>query len=93
MIEFAKLGRRRQFLCAYVLLLFFSGLWQNPIFSLIIAAVYLLGLAGLVTVFDARKRASRNEQYMYGFLGCLLMVICVVWLEILYRVMPYMSAY
>ena len=93
MISLGKLGRRRQFLCAYVLLLFFSGLWQNPIFSLIIAAVYLLGLAGLVTVFDARKRASRNEQYMYAFFGCLLMFICVVWLEILYQVMPYMSAY
>lgn len=93
MISLGKLGRRRQFLCAYVLLLFFSGLWQNPIFSLIIAAVYLLGLAGLVTVFDTRKRASRNEQYMYAFFGCLLMVISVVWLEILYQVMPYMSAY
>lgn len=93
MISLGKLGRRRQFLLAYVLLLFFSGLWQNPIFSLIIAAVYLLGLAGLVTVFDARKRASRNEQYMYAFFGCLLMFISVVWLEILYQVMPYMSAY
>lgn len=93
MISLGKLGRRRQFLCAYVVLLFFSGLWQNPFFSLIIAAVYLLGLAGLVTVFDARKRASRNEQYMYAFFGCLLMFISVVWLEILYQVMPYMSAY
>lgn len=93
MIEFAKLGRRKQFLCAYVCLLFFSGLWQNPLFACIIAGIYLLGLAGLVTVLDARKRASRNEQYMYAFFGCLLMFISVVWLEILYQVMPYMSAY
>lgn len=93
MIEFSKLGRRRQFLCAYVFLLFFSGLWQNPIFSLIIAGVYLLGLVGLVMVYDARKKASRNDQYLYGFLGCLLMFISVVWLEILVRVMPFISAY
>lgn len=91
MISLGKLGRRRQFLCAYVFLLFFSGLWQNPLFACVVAGVYLLGLAGLVTVFDARKRASRNEQYMYAFFGCLLMFISVVWLEILVRIMPYIS--
>jgi hypothetical protein len=91
MISLGKLGRRRQFLLAYVFLLFFSGLWQNPLFACIIAGIYLLGLAGLVTVFDARKRASRNEQYMYAFFGCLLMFISVVWLEILLRIMPYIS--
>jgi hypothetical protein len=93
MIEFAKLGRRKQFLLAYVLLLFFSGIWQNPLFACIISAVYLLGLAGLVTVYDARKKASRSNQYMYSFLGCLLIFISVVWLEILVIIMPFMSAY
>lgn len=91
MIEFAKLGRRRQFLLAYVLLLFFSGIWQNPLFACIVAGVYLLGLVGFVTVIDARKKVS--ERWLYGFLGCLLMVICVVWIEILYKFMPYISAY
>lgn len=93
MIEFSKLGRRRQFLCAYVLLLFFSGIWQNPLFACVVAGVYLVGLVGFVTVYDARKRVGRGERFMYGFLGCLLLFICVVWLEILYQIMPYMSAY
>ncbi len=93
MIELSKLGRRKQYLCAYVLLLFFSGIWQNPLFACIISAVYLLGLVGLVTAVDARKRASRKEQYLYGFLGVLLLFICVVWLQILYMVMPFLSAY
>jgi hypothetical protein len=87
------LSRDKLFLLAYPILLFFSGIFQNPLFACIIAALYELGLVGLVTIYDARFKAERSNQFLYGFLGVLLLFISLAWLEILVQIMPFMDAY
>lgn len=82
-------GRGKLFLLAYVVLLFFGGIWQNPFFALIVAAIYDIGLVGLVMLYDARLRPDFNSQVLYGFLGGLLLFICWCWLEILVEIMPF----
>jgi signal transduction histidine kinase len=92
LIKYSGLSRRKLFLLAYPVLLLFSGIWQNPLFACIISAVYLLGLYGLVLLFDCRLKPDKTNRILYGFLGVMLLFICWVWLEILVKVMPFVSA-
>ena len=81
MIKLEGLSRRKQFLLAYVVLLFFSGIFHNPLYALVVGFVYWVGLVGLVTLIDARLRVE--NKFLYGFLGVSLLFISWVWLEIL----------
>ena len=86
-----RLSRKQLLVCAYPILLFFSGIWQNPIFAMVIAGVYEVGLVGLFLVNEARYKTERLYQYAYVVLGGLLMFTMLMWLETLYKLMPYVS--
>lgn len=82
--RFYGLKRWKQIVLAYPFLLFFSGVLRNPFFACVVALLYLMGLAGLVLVLDSVKREDRASQFLYGGLGGLLVLVCLIWLEILY---------
>lgn len=86
------LSRRRLLLLAYPVLLLFSGIWQNPLFACIIAGIYELGLAGLYLVNESRYKVETVYQRAYVVLGGLLVLVCLLWLEMLYIIMPFVSA-
>ena len=79
-----RLTRWKQLILAYPLLLVFSGVLSSPLFACLVAGVYELGLCGFVLLFDSRFRVERVNQFLYGGLGALLVVVCWLWLEILY---------
>lgn len=70
-------------LLSFPIALFFSGIFKDPMFALLIGAIYLVGFLGLVTLYESRKKETTQLKYMYLILGWLLVVICYIWLEIL----------
>lgn len=70
-------------LLAFPIALFFSGIFKDPIFALLIGAIYIVGFLGLVTLYESRKKETTMLKYCYLILGWLVVVISYIWLEII----------
>ena len=86
--RWASLSYFRKAIFGYPILLLFSGVLSDPMFAMLIGGVYWLGFLGLVLVYGCRSYKG-ELAWMYMGLGIVLLVLCVIWLEILYFFLPH----
>lgn len=85
--RWVRLGYVRKAIFGYPVLLLFSGVLVDPVFALVVASVYFLGFLGLVFLISS-WRYEGEMRWMYLGLGVVLLVLCIIWLEILYFFVP-----
>lgn len=74
-------------IAAYLFLFLLSGFMQDPLSAMLIAAIYEIGLVGLCLFY---KSAFLNSalRWLYLALGCLLILLAWIWLQVLSGIIP-----
>lgn len=83
-----QLSLSRKAIFCYPVLLFFSGVFVDPFFALVVAAAYFVGLLGLVYLVSSYRYVG-ELRWMYLGLGVVLLVLCMIWLNLLYVLAPH----
>lgn len=86
--RWSKLSMYRKALLAYPLLIFIGGAFQSPSLALVVGSVYMMGFYGLVLFYTSRHKEGQLK-WLYMILGAVLIFLMQIWLELLYKFVPY----
>lgn len=70
-------------LLALPIVMFFCGIFRNPLLALVVGGIYLVGFVGLMIFYESAQKDTPRLKFTYLILGWLLVVISWMWLEII----------
>ena len=85
--RWVRLGVVRKALLMYPVFVFMGGVLQSPLLGVVVGAVYELGFVGLL-LFYCSVRMEGEMTWLYLVLGIILVVLCLIWLELLFFFIP-----